>query len=78
MRRARSDEVVVEGEDEKFDVICAELLDSELVGEGWLRDGARRETKADARARRDDTETREDAREVGAMRKGGEILRCDR
>ena len=45
VRRARSDEVVVEGEDEKFDVICAELLDSELVGEGWLR------TARDARRR---------------------------
>ena len=37
VRCARSDEVVCETENERFDVMCAELLDSELVGEGWLK-----------------------------------------
>ena len=37
VRCARSDEVACETENERFDVMCAELLDSELVGEGWLK-----------------------------------------
>ena len=42
VRCARSDEVVCETENERFDVMCAELLDSELVGEGWLKTARRR------------------------------------